>query len=116
MDAFIPDPAVRNALFLGSFVVCLPIVLLSQLDLGSMFGIASPRVIASVLRLPGSWLLFYFEIALLVAICVGVTIAAERIPFLALALIPLYVATLLLSARILGRLAWKLAETLPARQ
>jgi DNA-directed RNA polymerase subunit M/transcription elongation factor TFIIS len=108
---FIPDDGVRNSLFLGSFVVSLPIVLLSQLDLGSMFGIASPRVIASVLRLPASWLLFYFEIAVIVALCVGLALAAEVIPFLVLAFVPFCVAAAFLAARILGRLAWKLAES-----
>lgn len=111
LGRFIPDDGVRNSLFLGSFVVGLPVVLLSQLDLGSMFGIASPRVIASVLRLPVSWLLFYFEIAVIVAICVGLALAAEVVPFLVLALVPLYVAAAFLAARILGRLAWKLAES-----
>jgi hypothetical protein len=107
---FIPDDGLRNGLFLGSFVVSLPIVLLSQLDLGSMFGIASPRVIASLLRLPASWLLFYFEIAVIVALCVGVAIAAEVVPFVVLAFVPICVAAAFLAARILGRLAWKLAE------
>ena len=110
------DPLARTLWFVGSTLVCFPIVLLSQLDVGSAFGIASPRVIASVLRLPMTWLMFYAEIAGLAAVCVAATIAAELLsPILGFALVPMYVGALLLAARILGRLGWKLAATMPAK-
>jgi hypothetical protein len=110
------DPTARTPGFLLSLVVCLPVVILSQLDGDSAFSVASPRVIASLLRLPGTWLMFYLEIAALVAINVAMTIAASQLPIVGLLLVPLFIATLLLAARILGRLAWKLAESLPARE
>ncbi len=111
------DQPAATLLFVGSLVVSFPIILLSQLDVGSAFGVASPRVIASLVRLPLTWLMFYSEIALLVAFCVGATIAVELIlPILGYALVPFYIAAILLAARILGRLAWKLAESMPSRE
>jgi hypothetical protein len=113
----VDDPTARVLWFVGSMFVSLPVIILSQLDIGSAFAIASPRVIASFLRLPGTWLMFYVEIAMLMAVCVGVTIAAELLsPYLVALLVPLYIAAILLAARILGRLAWKLAESMPARE
>jgi DNA-directed RNA polymerase subunit M/transcription elongation factor TFIIS len=112
----VEDPSARGLLFVGSVFVCFPVILLSQLDVGSAFAVASPRVIVSFVRLPGTWLMFYAEIAALVAVCVAVTITAALLPaVLVVLLVPLYVAAILLAARILGRLGWKLAETLPAK-
>ena len=37
-------------------------------------------------------------------------------PILGYALVPFYIAAILLAARILGRLAWKLAETMPSHE
>ena len=109
------DSASRVWLFLGSVVVCLPVVILSQLDVGSAFAVASPRIVASVFRLPGTWLMFYAEIALLVAVCAGVTMGFDAVaPQLGLLDVALYVAAMLLAARILGRLGWTLAEATPA--
>ncbi len=109
------DPTARTSGFLLSLVICLPVVILSQLDGDSAFSVASPRVITSLVRLPGTWLMFYLEIAALVAINLGLTIAADPIPFVGLLLVPVFIGSLLLAARILGRLGWKLAESLPAR-
>ncbi len=110
------DPSAGGLLFVGSVFVCFPVILLSQLDVGSAFGVASPRVVASLVRLPGTWLMFYAEIALLVVACIGVTIAAAVLsPYLVTLLVPLYVAAILLASRILGRLGWKLAESMPAK-
>jgi DNA-directed RNA polymerase subunit M/transcription elongation factor TFIIS len=111
------DPIVQVILFIGSMLVVLPAVILSQLDLGSAFAIASPRVIASFLRLPGTWLMFYVEVALILAVCVGMTIFAALLSeYLVAMLVPLYIGATLLAARILGRLGWKLAEAMPVRE
>lgn len=111
------DPVAQGALFVGSMAVCLPAMILSQLDVGSAFAIASPRVITSYARLPGTWLMFYLEIAALIAVTVAVTIGAVSLsPYLAVALVPFYISAIFIAARILGRLAWKLAETMPAKQ
>jgi hypothetical protein len=110
----VEDSFVRVLWFMGSMLVFFPIILLSQLDIGSPFGVASARVVGSLLRLPASWIIFYAEIAVLAAACIASTIILEQIsPVLELLLIPLYVGALLIAARLLGRLGWKLAESMP---
>jgi hypothetical protein len=109
--------AVQVLLFFGSMFFVLPVVILSQLEVGSAFGVASPKVIVSLLRAPGSWLLFYGEIALVVLVCTGITFASALVgPYLVASLVPLYIAAVVIAARILGRLAWKLTELQPASE
>lgn len=109
----VQDQAATAALFAGSLLLALPLVLLSQLDTGSAFGVASPRVIASLFRCPLSWVLFYVEVALVAGVCFGTILLLEAIsPKLGYAAIPIFIGGLFLAARILGRLAWKLAETM----
>jgi DNA-directed RNA polymerase subunit M/transcription elongation factor TFIIS len=111
---FVPEPAVQVLLFIGSTYFALPVIILSQLEVGSAFGVASPKVIASLLRVPGSWLIFYVEIAVLMLVCGGITIAASLVgPYMVVSLVPMYIAAAVLAARILGRLAWKLSESMP---
>jgi hypothetical protein len=110
------DPAIQALLFVGSIVICLPVIMLSQLDVGSAFAIASPRVIASMVRLPVTWLMFYAEMMVLIAVCVAATLVAFAFPVLLLIVVPMYMAAIILAARILGRLAWKLAESMPASE
>jgi predicted Zn finger-like uncharacterized protein len=89
----------------------LPIVLLSQLYIDSPWGVLSPRVLASIARYPFTWALFYIEVAAVAAIC-GIAswyVGRSDPRFLAF-LTPLYFAMLLLYARLLGRLAWRLSE------
>lgn len=110
----IPDPLIQGILFAGSIFVCLPVIILSQLENGSAFGIASPRVIASFFRVPGSWLTFYVEIALVALLCLGATIVAALVGNALVAmLVPLYLFAIVLCARILGRLAWRISESVP---
>jgi hypothetical protein len=57
---------------------------------------------------------FYFEIMAMAAICGGATyLVEEHYPSAALWLMLLYMAALILFARLLGRLAWRLAEAMP---
>ena len=110
--------------------ICFPIITLSQLDNNSSMGILSGRVLASMKRCPFSWAFFYFECALIVAICAiatvlvgtggdvarlvhfrGQVISFIGSPLTILWLMPLYVAALVIWARLLGRLGWLLAET-----
>jgi hypothetical protein len=113
-----------------SICLCLPIVFLSQLDHGTPMVIVSGRVVASIGRFPISWALFYFECALVISICVlatllvtggpsevarvvtfrGNTINFAGSPLNVLWLMPLYVAALIILARLVGRLGWRLAE------
>jgi hypothetical protein len=58
-----------------------------------------------MVRCPFSWLTFYLETAALMAAC----LAAASTGFLWL-LVPVAVAALVLFARLLGRLGWRLAE------
>ena len=96
-----------------SIFAFLPIVMLSQLDINSPAGILSGRILGSLLRCPFSWITFYIEIAILAAICVGATYWVEQnYPGAGQWLMPLYVAAMILSARLLGRLAWRLAEAM----
>jgi hypothetical protein len=98
----------------GSVLITLPIVLLSQFDVDSPWAILSGRVLASLVRCPFSWLMFYLEVAVLVAGCVAATYYGGQLgPLMLAVLIPLYVAAVLLWARLLGRLGWKLAESMP---
>jgi DNA-directed RNA polymerase subunit RPC12/RpoP len=103
--------AIANA---ASIFILFPIVMLSQLDINSPAGLLSGRVLASIKRCPFSWTFFYFEIAVMAAICGGAMYVVEtRYPSATLWLVPLYVAALILFARLIGRLAWRLAEAMP---
>jgi DNA-directed RNA polymerase subunit M/transcription elongation factor TFIIS len=107
------DANTRALSVAGSAVLFFPIMMLSQLDIGSPFAIISRKVLASTVRFPFSWLLLYLESGLLVTGCILVhpfTAGALRIAAL---LLPLSVAAALVYARLLGRLAWKLAEAMP---
>lgn len=108
------DPQVAALINAVSILILLPIVMLSQLDINSPAGILSGRILASLLRCPFSWTFFYIEIAALAAICGGATyLVLEHYPNAALWLMLLYTAALILFARLLGRLAWRLSEAMP---
>jgi hypothetical protein len=108
------DPRIAALLNAVSVLILLPIIMLSQLDINSPAGILSGRILTSLLRCPFSWMFFYFEITALAAICGGATFfVAQHYLNAALWLMLLYVAALILYARLLGRLAWRLAEAMP---
>lgn len=99
----------------ASVAAMLPIVLLSQLEADSPFAVISGRVLTSLARCPFSWLTFYIEFAAIAAggaAALMFVLQSETWSLAALA--PLYVAAMLLAARLLGRLGWKLAESMPA--
>ena len=111
------DPRVTALLSAGSILILLPIIMLSQLDINSPAGILSGRILGSLLRCPFSWMLFYFEITVLAAICGGATyLVLEHYPNALLWLVLLYTAAVILFARLLGRLAWRLAEAMPLEE
>jgi DNA-directed RNA polymerase subunit RPC12/RpoP len=111
------DPRVPILLIAASVLILLPIVILSQLDINSPAGILSGRILGSLLRCPFSWMLFYFETAVLAAICGGATyLVLEHYPNALLWLVLLYTAAVILFARLLGRLAWRLAEAMPLEE
>jgi DNA-directed RNA polymerase subunit M/transcription elongation factor TFIIS len=90
-----------------SVLVGFPVVLLSQLDIGSMWAVLSPKVLRSMVRCPISWLTFYVESAAILAACLAAAVTGMLSLY-----IPLSVAGVLLYARLLGRLGWRLAEAL----
>jgi DNA-directed RNA polymerase subunit M/transcription elongation factor TFIIS len=108
------DPELSATAISVGVLIFLPIILLSQLHIGSPWAILSGRVLASLFKCPFSWAFFYFECALLDAICgAAVYFVADNDPNRALYFTPLFVAALMLWARLLGRLAWRLAEAMP---
>jgi DNA-directed RNA polymerase subunit RPC12/RpoP len=108
------DPQVAALLNTVSVLIFLPIIILSQLDINSPAGILSGRILGSLLRCPFSWMLFYFEITALAAICGGATYwVVTNYPTAARWLMLLYTIALILFARLLGRLAWRLADAMP---
>jgi hypothetical protein len=115
ISRFVPGgELVATAIITASMVICFPIAVLSQLDIGSMWGILSPHVLKSVARCPFSWVTFFVETGVIAAVCVAATyfVAREGInPMIAAA--PLGATGLFLYARLLGRLGWRLAEAMP---
>ena len=109
-----PDSPQRALWIAGSVWLCFPVVLLSQLDVSSPFAILSGKVLASLVRCPFSLMLFYIESGLLIAGCVLAAMFNGRLMLFLVIVIPLSMAAVLLYARLLGRLAWKLAESMPA--
>jgi DNA-directed RNA polymerase subunit RPC12/RpoP len=94
-------------------VVFFPIVYFSQLDFNSPWGVLSGRILTSLVKCAGSWIVFYFESALLFGVCLAAGIGAALNGIYPVLPFPLYVAALLLYARLMGRLAWRVAEALP---
>jgi hypothetical protein len=88
-----------------SMLLCFPIVLLSQLDISSMWAVVSPKVLRSMARCPFSWLTIYFESAAIMAVCLASAYSGSL-----WLLVFVSMAGMLLYARLLGRLAWRLAE------
>jgi DNA-directed RNA polymerase subunit RPC12/RpoP len=107
------EPLIRAAVIAGGAVVFFPIVLLSMLDIGSPLAPASPKIVASLLRAPGSWLMFLVESGLLVAALAAVGLALVQWSPLGLVFFaPVVVLASIWYFRLLGRLAWVLAEVM----
>jgi len=91
-----------------------PIFLLSQLENGSPMEFFSPKLAGTLLKRPRQWLLFYAETVLVIG---GSAATIVSLSLLSANTLP---ASVLLAAgasflyfRLLGRLAWWLAESLP---
>jgi hypothetical protein len=107
------NPLLIGLFFATSGLLTFPIIVLSQLDIGSPFGIFSGRVLQSLFRCPLSWLTFYVETALLNAACSAIGyVVVTRALINPIWFTPVFVGAALLYARLLGRLAWQLAETM----
>jgi DNA-directed RNA polymerase subunit M/transcription elongation factor TFIIS len=112
----LPNDPLTIAVAVGiGIVTCFPLAVLSQMDIGSIWGVVSPRVVLSVFKCPFSWLTFWIQTGVMGAAWVGAVYATEQVrinPMIVAA--PLGAAGLILYARLLGRLGWRLSEILPA--
>jgi hypothetical protein len=96
------------------WLLLFPVFLLSQLENGSPMEFFSPKLAGTWLKCPGPWLLFYAESVVLVGGC-GAAIVGLQIlsPVLVVVSVSLASVTSFLYFRLLGRLGWWLAESLP---
>jgi hypothetical protein len=95
-------------------IIFLPIIMLSQLDINSPAGVVSGRILRSLMHCPFSWLFFYCELALLDLACGGAAyLVFQYAPSWFLWLTFVFALAVILYARLLGRLAWRLAEAMP---
>jgi len=105
----------QTAIAAGTWLLCFPIALLSGLEQSSALAVFSPRLAWSLLRCAGPWLLFYLQSAMIAGASGFIawkTLSGK--PALWPILPWLIVAAGLLYMRLLGRLAWWIAETMPA--
>jgi hypothetical protein len=107
-----PTSAAQLLMIAAGAVISFPIILLSQLELDSPFAVLSAQVLRSWVKCPVSWIVLYMESALLVAAGVWAAQYAGGIFTSLLTILPLSVLAAIVYARLLGRLAWVLAEEL----
>jgi hypothetical protein len=93
-----------------SSLVLFPILLLSALECESFFVPLSPRVWGTLGRFAGTWLAFYIVSTLLLAAwLVPTSFAVQAAPYASVLLAaPALAAVMLIYARLLGRLAWRI--------
>jgi DNA-directed RNA polymerase subunit RPC12/RpoP len=98
----------------GTLILGFPSTLLSQLAGNSTWDVIDLRVLGAMVRCPFSMMLFYLESACLAIVCVAAAVALFHYHYaLPLVLAPLFVGLLILYARLLGRLGWRLSEVMP---
>jgi hypothetical protein len=107
----------QDAIFTAAFLLMFPVILLSNLEQSSAFAVLSPRLAASLGHCAGPWLLFYVESAFvaaaLYAVLEGIIEGPDGLVYAA----PwAMMAALLIYMRLIGRLAWWLAETMPVAE
>ena len=106
----------------GTAWILYPIFLLSSLEAGSPFVPLSAPLVQSLASCWREWLLYYLLSGLLLAGWIALLLSgAARSPYLTMLLCgPLLAALLFISARLLGRLAWRAlleaSRTVPARR
>lgn len=103
---------------LGSIIVFYPILLLSALESGSPANPISKPVLESLLLVWWAWLIVIVESAVMLGAWLLFTVLAfQQAPWLAPVLAaPLLAAGLMIYARLLGRLAWKIDQTMAQRR
>lgn len=110
-----PELTQMGLLLMGaSTFLFLPVILLSQLAESSVLAVLSPMVVASWFRCPLSWLGFYLQSVAVMALFGATGYAAIALSgWISLLLIPLFVAGAFYYFRVMGRLAWVIAESTP---
>jgi DNA-directed RNA polymerase subunit M/transcription elongation factor TFIIS len=101
---------IRAGVGLGTTIMALPIVTLSQLENNSPWGVLSGRILATLGRCPFSWILFWSETGVMLACCYGLAMVCAQHGVSPIVLTPVFAGAFLLYARLLGRLGWRLAE------
>jgi predicted Zn finger-like uncharacterized protein len=108
---FANDPALTAAMTFGSLILFLPMVLLSQQAGSSTWELVDVPVLGAMLRSPFSMMLIYIESALLLIMCAAACIYGYQVHgYLPLLAAPLIVACILVYARLVGRLGFRLTE------
>jgi hypothetical protein len=119
--ANLPSPA-AIAVAAAAFVLAMPITLLSALLEGSPIGVLSPRLLSSLGRCAGPWLLFYVQSFMLAAVTGAAAWAlAPRTPgtlppAFVWGVTPIALAALIIDMRLLGRLAWWISDKMPTEE
>jgi hypothetical protein len=97
----------------ASLVIFWPVAILSQLEIDSVWGVLSFRVLGTLVRRPFSWAFFYLEVfALLALYAVAEYLIGDNAVVAVVCLPPVFIAALILIARLLGRLGWYLSESI----
>ena len=101
----------------AGWLLLFPLFLLSQLTNGSSLEIFSPKLAGTLFKCPGPWFLFYAESIVLVGGCAAAIVGLQLLSP-ALIVVSVLVASTgsFLYFRLLGRLAWWLAELMPAEE
>lgn len=97
-----------------SVLIFLPLTHLSQLVNNSAWAVFSPHVVLSWFRCPFSWIGFLLHAAIAASMAVGAGFLAYRVsPWFLFLFAPVAVEALIYYCRVMGRLAWVIAETAP---
>jgi hypothetical protein len=101
------------AMGVAAWLLIFPVALLSSLDQGSPLDVFSRHILGSLVRGMGPWLVFYVVSTLWVAAFGMAGYFAVQRPLALGTVAAIGVAATLVYMRLLGRLAWWLAEMLP---
>lgn len=94
-----------------SLLLLYPVVLLSQLEVGSPMAVFAPKLARSMLGSLGTWLLFNVQSFCLAMAPLAGAWAVGRLGMLGIvAAVPVVLAAIFVYYRLIGRLAWVLAE------
>jgi hypothetical protein len=103
-------PALGPPAILASSIILFPILLLSAMECDSFFLPWSALIWKSLARLPGMWLAFYLvSTAVLAGWFIPTAVAISVAPFVVMLVAgPALAAVILIYARLVGRLAWRI--------